>query len=78
MFLKRLKRLWELSKVVEPPTEFCLEPLNKDKESKMVVIAKNKKRGAIYLPKSDLDEAREAKIAKNTALGKDTLLSELE
>lgn len=38
----------------------------------------NKKRGAIYLPKTDLDEAREIRIARNAAEGKDTPLSELE
>lgn len=41
-------------------------------------LNQDKKRGAIFMPKTDLDEAREAKIAANMAEGKDTPLSELE
>lgn len=77
MFFKRLKNLWDISKYGISQTQ---RPTSSIKINQVIELKKDieKKKGAIYLPKTDLEEAREARIAKNMAEGKDTLLSELE
>lgn len=63
---------WVKPQVVDTPMKDVL------KTNIMPNDPKPKKRGAIYMPKTDLEEAREKKIAENMSQGKDTMLSELE
>jgi hypothetical protein len=70
---KRLKNLWRLSKfeVVE----------NKSVKSTidqfMDTVFPPEKKGAIFLPPTDLDEARQAIIERNREAGQDTPLKDL-